>query len=352
MTWARRGVAALAVAVLGCGLPDLAWAQCGGPASTCRDCHENRALGPFVAAEPWHRDHALADFCSDCHGGSPTMADDSAHAGLADPLANDGERCRLCHADRARIFERYLSLRELASAPGLPATSTHPRPPALPTGAPRGGARLEPRWSRNASCASAIVVLGLAAAAYVFARERGAAVLRTRLRGAFRRSEWSAYASGALLGVVVTLSMAGFGRRLSGSGAYQELAGLLARRAFPGSVYWTQVIRPGEYWNSVVLLGAILGASVAARLGGRFRVRSMPDAQWADVFGASVGKRWLIAGMGSALTALGAGIAGGCTASLALSGGAALSPGAFAFMAGMFSAGIPTAWFIYRKRSQ
>ena len=43
-------------------------------------------------------------------------------------------------------------------------------------------------------------------------------------------------------------------------------------------------------------------------------------------------------------------IAGGCTSGLALSGGIALAPGAFIFMAAMFATGIPTAWLVWRKR--
>ena len=46
--------------------------------------------------------------------------------------------------------------------------------------------------------------------------------------------------------------------------------------------------------------------------------------------------------------AIAAGVAGGCTASLAVSGGAAAAPGAFLFMIGMFGGGIPMARFLYR----
>lgn len=350
-----RWVLAGAMVLFGFGLAEPARAQCGGPTSSCRDCHENRGAGPFVAAEPWHSDHALGDFCSNCHGGSPATPDEGAHAGLADPLANSGERCQICHADRPRIFDRYQAL---ARQPSL----GPPQPPAgsvassaVQTRDPRPMARASTQKtgaSRNAICAAAIILIGLTAAAYIAACEMGAGVLRNRARGVFGRSEWSAYACGALLGVVVTVSMVAFGRRLSGSGAYQELAGPIGRSLFPTSVYWTQVIRPSEHWNSLVLLGAIAGSTLAAILGGRFRIRWLPDAQWSDVFGTSIGKRWSLAAFGAALTAIGAGIAGGCTASLALSGGAALSPGAFAFMAGMFTAGIPTARLIYRKSSR
>ena len=350
-----RWLLAGAVALFAYGLAASAQAQCGVPTSSCRDCHESRAAGLFVAAERWHADHALGDFCSNCHGGSPTTADEGAHAGLADPLANEGERCRICHANRPRIFDSYLALarppRAPGSAAGSPVLAYDPRPIACAS-THLAGTQPNSGRSRNAICLAAIVVIGLLAAAYIAACERGAGVLQSRLRAVFRRSEWSAYACGALLGVVVTVSMTVFGRRLSGSGAYQELAGPLARGLSPSSTYWTQVIRPSEHWNSVVLAGAVAGSAMAAILGGRFRIRWLPDSQWTDVFGASIARRWSLAGLGAALTAVGGGIAGGCTASLALSGGAALSPGAFAFMAGMFAAGIPTARLLYGKYSR
>ena len=68
-------------------------------------------------------------------------------------------------------------------------------------------------------------------------------------------------------------------------------------------------------------------------------------------FGGSVARRWLVAFVGSMLTEIGGGIAGGCTASLAVSGGAVLAPAAFLFMMAMFAGGIPTAALVFRRRS-
>ena len=45
-----------------------------------------------------------------------------------------------------------------------------------------------------------------------------------------------------------------------------------------------------------------------------------------------------------------AGIAGGCTSGLAISGGMFLTPAAFLFIGGMFASGIVTAQIIYRRR--
>jgi uncharacterized membrane protein YedE/YeeE len=114
-------------------------------------------------------------------------------------------------------------------------------------------------------------------------------------------------------------------------------------------MYWRHIVPTGVTWDVLVLIGSIAGAFAAARIGGQFAVRTMPDRQWTAAFGPSVARRWLLAFVGSLLTAVGGGLAGGCTASLAVSGGAVLAPAAFAFMAGMFASGIPTALFIYRK---
>jgi hypothetical protein len=167
---------------------------------------------------------------------------------------------------------------------------------------------------------------------------------------ALRSQAWSPYAAGAALGVTTTLSMAVWGKRLSGAGAYQHLSGYLGRSLAPQNIYWKYVMPPAGFtWELWLLVGTFLGAFGSALASRQFRLRSMPDAQWQSVFGPSVVKRWLIVFVGTALIELAAGIAGGCTASLAVSGGAALAPGAFLFIVGMFGGGIPTARWLYRK---
>jgi len=165
----------------------------------------------------------------------------------------------------------------------------------------------------------------------------------------FFRRPWSPYTAGVGLGLVVTVSMALFGHRLSGAGAYQHLSGFVGRPMAPDSMYWRHVVPTGVTWDVLVLIGSLVGAFIAAKVGGQFAIRTMPDRQWADAFGSSVARRWLLAFAGSLLTEIGGGIAGGCTASLAVSGGAVLAPAAFLFVAGMFASGVPTAFLIYRK---
>ena len=314
-------------------------AQCGAPSSSCRQCHEAERRGPFVASEAWHADHAFGDFCADCHGGSPTAHDDTAHFGLVDPLGPPRGRCATCHQDHPDILMKYAG-----------ATSTPTEPPKTVRAAPAGptASTIPPKNSHDLAFSALVGGIGLAGVAYVVANER-------RRRGRAPAivpagAEWSPYLAGGLLGIVVAVSMAIFGHRLSGGGAYQELAAPLGRILAPRSVYWRHVISGTAHWDVPILVGAILGSLVAALTSGRFRFRTMPDSQWSDIFGTSVPKRWFVAFIGAALTEFAAGVAGGCTASLAISGGAALAPGAFAFMGGMFAAGVPTAWLIYRRR--
>jgi uncharacterized membrane protein YedE/YeeE len=163
------------------------------------------------------------------------------------------------------------------------------------------------------------------------------------------RGAWSPYVAGVGLGVVVTCSMALFGHRLSGAGAYQHLSGFVGRTIVRDSVYWEHVVPTGMTWDVLVLVGSVAGAFFASVLAGDFEVRWIPERQWLSVFGPSVARRWLLAFVGSILTEIGGGIAGGCTASLAVSGSAVLAPAAFIFMTGMFASGVPTALFLYRK---
>jgi hypothetical protein len=150
--------------------------------------------------------------------------------------------------------------------------------------------------------------------------------------------------------MVVTISMAFFGHRLSGAGAYQELSGYVGHHIAPNSVYWRHIVPPGIGWDVTVAIGALLGALIASLLSGSFRFRTMPDRQWIPAFGPSVILRWSLAFIGSLLTEVGGSISGGCTASLAVSGGAVLVPAAFLFMAGMFGTGTPVAFGVNRLR--
>jgi uncharacterized protein len=168
-----------------------------------------------------------------------------------------------------------------------------------------------------------------------------------------RKKEWSPYAAGVLLGVVATLTIWIPNQLLGASGTFESLAGMLQRAVYPtgaDNVYFKFVVPPGLTWQMWLVLGTFAGALLSALASRDFKVRWMPDVQWAQVFGPSRWKRWLVAFAGGIILEFGAGIAGGCTSGLAISGGLLLAPAAFLFMAGMFMSGIPTAMIMYRRK--
>jgi len=167
-----------------------------------------------------------------------------------------------------------------------------------------------------------------------------------------RQPEWSPYVAGAGLGLVTILALAlSNGARLIGaSGAYENLVAPIGQALDPKNTYFNYVMPPGLTWAVWVLAGVFLGGLVSARLSGTFKWRKLPDQQWESIFGKSVVKRWAIVFFASALLEYAAGIAGGCTSGLAISGGVVLAPASFIFIAGMFASGIVTALVLYRKK--
>jgi hypothetical protein len=198
--------------------------------------------------------------------------------------------------------------------------------------------------------ASPTVTILLAATVALIAAVGVLLVARDRGWRLATRTSWSPYLAGAALGALATVSLAVFGKRLSSAGGYQQLAGWIGARVAPDNDFFRR-LPTGLTWELLVLAGMFAGAFASALSGRELRLRLMPDSQWSDVFGPSIAKRWILVFVATALIQIAAGIAGGCTASLAVSGGAALAPGAFVFMAGMFAGGIPVARWLYRRRT-
>jgi hypothetical protein len=173
------------------------------------------------------------------------------------------------------------------------------------------------------------------------------------LKEQFAKEEWSPYAAGALLGIVGVLAVALSDNLLGASGAFENVAGLIGKAISPDlfdNIYFNYVMPPGITWGVVLLIGIFFGGMWGAKSGHTWKVRMVSDEQWKQIFGSKWWKRWLIAFIGAIILEFGAGIAGGCTSGLAISGGMLLAPAAFLFIAGMFASGIITAWVIYGRR--
>lgn len=176
------------------------------------------------------------------------------------------------------------------------------------------------------------------------------------LMAQLRKPEWSPYAAGAGLGLVTIVALVLSSALLpaptliGASGAYENAVAPIGLAVDPKNTYFNFVMPPGVTWAVWVMLGIAIGGLISAALSGTAKWRKMPDQQWESVFGKSVAKRWAVVFFAAILLEYAAGIAGGCTSGLAISGGVVLAPSAFIFIAGMFASGIVTAKLIYGKK--
>lgn len=315
-------------------------AQCPANASSCITCHETQRARPVLqAGQIWHADHGFADLCSGCHGGDrDAVGADAAHLGMrSNPLDDPSASCAGCHDDHAARADHYKPLVARAEQE----RSTRPPPPS-------SGSVTQ---ISVANVVLAIVAVVLAFVLYLLrARLVPARRPRRSLRAWLTAKSWSPYVAGAGLGIIVAISEGVCGRPLFASGAFDKLAAYVGKPLFPSSQYYEYVVSPGFTWPVWLVVGVLAGSFLSSRLSGEARIRWVPDTQWVPRFGPSRTLRFALAFGGAALVQIGAGIAGGCTSGLAISGGAVLAPAAFVFMAGMFAGGIPTALLWYRGR--
>jgi hypothetical protein len=181
-----------------------------------------------------------------------------------------------------------------------------------------------------------------------------------RIKAFISQENWSPYTAGILLGIVGILTVWAANALLGASGAFESVAGWIGKKVLPSlfsNAYWgvegsrtLPVIRPEITWSVVLILGTIVGGFLGALTSRTFKFRFNDDTQWKRIFGPQPWKRWVIGFGGAIILEYAAGIAGGCTSGLAISGGMLLAPAAFIFIAGMFISGIITALIVYGRR--
>ncbi|MDR3052956.1 MAG: YeeE/YedE family protein [Coriobacteriales bacterium] len=169
----------------------------------------------------------------------------------------------------------------------------------------------------------------------------------------FREKRWSPWVAGSLLGVLAVANYALANRILSVSGGFEDLASLLATTLhlpLADSIFFSLVVPPQISFHLIQFAGMFLGALVASLLSGDFKLRLLPDKEWVDNFGPSRAKRWVLVFMGSVIIQFGAGIAGGCTSGLGISGTMLLAPSGLLFIVACFAAGILVTRLLYGRR--
>jgi hypothetical protein len=161
---------------------------------------------------------------------------------------------------------------------------------------------------------------------------------------------WNPYIGGVLLGILLFLSFVLVGHGLGASGGVNRVAVAIEDLVIPAHVDRTPYIAamaggdhdPLDHWLVWEVGGILVGGFVSGLLRGRVRLQTCRGPQISDH------TRWAWAFVGGLLMGYGARLARGCTSSQALSGGALMSAGSWAFMFAVFAGGYGLAWFVRR----
>ncbi|MBD3387055.1 YeeE/YedE family protein [candidate division KSB1 bacterium] len=156
------------------------------------------------------------------------------------------------------------------------------------------------------------------------------------------------YLGGVLLGLVLFLAFFLTGNGLGASGGLNRIIVYIQDLIVPGHIDQTPYLlkmaggelNPLNHWIVFMLLGTIAGGLISGWLHGRLKIETNKGPR------ISTKQRWLLAFIGGSFMGYGARFARGCTSGQALSGGAVLSAGSWAFMFAVFAGAYALAYFL------
>lgn len=156
------------------------------------------------------------------------------------------------------------------------------------------------------------------------------------------------YLAGILLGLVLFTAFFITGNGLGASGGLNRILVYFEDLVAPGHVDRTPYLldmaggdrNPLDSWIVFLTVGTIIGGFVSGLIHNRVRVETNRGPR------VPIRLRWVMAFIGGALMGYGARFARGCTSGQALSGGAVLSVGSWAFMFAVFAGAYALAYFL------
>jgi len=159
---------------------------------------------------------------------------------------------------------------------------------------------------------------------------------------------WNPYLAGLALGLVLAATFLVMGAGLGASGGSLRMAVAAVGAVAPGHLAATPALAraaASEHANWLVyeLAGVVLGGLVASYSAGRLKVEVLKGPR------ISTAGRLALALSGGLLMGLAAKVTRGCASGQALSGGALLSVGSWAFFLSFFAGGYGLAWFVRRE---
>lgn len=161
---------------------------------------------------------------------------------------------------------------------------------------------------------------------------------------------WNPYVAGVALGLIVLATYVTMGHGLGAASASFRVGVAAVNAVAPAHVQNVPTLASTvgargalDNWFVFEVFGMFLGGAIGALSAGRFR----REVARGPTFGS--GRRIALAVAGGLLMGFAARIALGCTSGQALSGGALMSVGAWAFMLSIFVGGYGVAWFVRRQ---
>ena len=161
---------------------------------------------------------------------------------------------------------------------------------------------------------------------------------------------WNPYLAGAALGLVLLTAFVVMGNGLGASGASLRLGVAALGAVAPSAIEASPALaradgggHPLDSWLVFQVLGVVLGGFVGAWTSGRLGLEVLRGD------GFPRGTRIALALLGGVVMGAAARATRGCTSGQALSGGALLSAGSWAFMFSVFAGGYGLAWFVRRQ---
>ena len=172
-----------------------------------------------------------------------------------------------------------------------------------------------------------------------------------------KNKTWNPYLAGALVGILLVLSVIVAGKYLGASTTFARAASVIEKSVgidYSQFEYFTT--KKGKYgpgslpnWQLLYVIGIAIGAFAAARLSGSFKAEMVPP-MWKKQFGSSRIKRGIVAFLGGTLGLIGARLAGGCPTGHGLSGLSQLAVSGFIALACFVIGAAITAKLLYRDR--
>lgn len=158
------------------------------------------------------------------------------------------------------------------------------------------------------------------------------------------------YAGGIMLGLVLFATFFLTGNGLGASGGLNRVVVAVEDVFLPDHIDRTAYLttmaggdtNPFDSWVVFVMAGLFLGGAISGYLNGRTKLETERGPH------TPVKVRWVFAFIGGSLMGYGARMARGCTSGQALSGGAVLSVGSWAFMFAVFAGAYALAYFVRR----